>query len=88
MYANGKPETPHEKKLLAHNNAVAWQDGYEAGKRETLQSIRKRVPEKEKETWLNKDLVNTELEWALKAVSEMYKRGRNSAIDDFIKELE
>lgn len=40
------------------------------------------IPEKKKETWLNKYLVESELKWAKKAIPEASKRGYNQAIDD------
>ena len=41
-----------------------------------------KLPEKREETWLNKDLVENELEWALKALPVARDMGFNSAIDD------
>lgn len=45
--------------------------------------IRGAVPERKDITWLNKDLVNTDLKWAKKALPVARDMGFNAAIDAF-----
>lgn len=50
-------------------------------RQQILEAVIEALPEKQDESWLNKDLVDTDLKWAKKAIPEAYKRGKNEIID-------